>query len=182
LSSYARAAANDQREVTMARFNKILVASDGTETCAAAIDAAIELAGDLGAELLALCVSVQPVPAASGLGGTMDPVGAADEGIVTYEEGDPASAHGRAKAVASGVVGFATEAGVVARPLVWEGPAGDAIIEAAQAAGAQLIVVGSHCRNVVGRLFLGSVSEYVVRHSPIPVMVVRPRGSETRAR
>jgi len=166
----------------MARFRKILVASDGTETCAAAIDAAIELAGDLGAELLALCVSVQPVPTASGLGGTLDPLGAADEGLVTYEEGDAATAHGRARGVASEVVTLASEAGVAARPLVWEGSAGDAIIGAAQAEGVQLIVVGSHCRNVVGRLFLGSVSEYVVRHSPIPVMVVRPRGSEIRAR
>jgi hypothetical protein len=35
-------------------------------------------------------------------------------------------------------------------------------------------VVGSHERSTVGRFFLGSVSDYVVRHARAPVMVVRP--------
>jgi nucleotide-binding universal stress UspA family protein len=35
------------------------------------------------------------------------------------------------------------------------------------------IVVGSHTRGGLGRLFLGSVSEHVVRHAPCPVLVVR---------
>jgi nucleotide-binding universal stress UspA family protein len=35
------------------------------------------------------------------------------------------------------------------------------------------IVVGSHARGALGRLFLGSVSEHVVRHAPCPVVVVR---------
>jgi nucleotide-binding universal stress UspA family protein len=35
------------------------------------------------------------------------------------------------------------------------------------------IVVGSHARGTLGRLFLGSVSEHVVRHAPCPVVVVR---------
>lgn len=38
-----------------------------------------------------------------------------------------------------------------------------------------LIVVGSHGRSGFGRIFLGSVSEHVVRHAPCPVLVVRPR-------
>ncbi|MEF8776773.1 MAG: universal stress protein [Haloarculaceae archaeon] len=35
------------------------------------------------------------------------------------------------------------------------------------------IVVGSHGRSAVGRFILGSVAEYVLRHSPVPVTVVR---------
>ncbi len=36
-----------------------------------------------------------------------------------------------------------------------------------------VIVVGSHGRTGLERLFLGSVSEHVVRHAPCPVLVVR---------
>lgn len=36
-----------------------------------------------------------------------------------------------------------------------------------------VIVVGSHGRTGVSRLFLGSTSEHVVRHAPCPVLVVR---------
>lgn len=37
------------------------------------------------------------------------------------------------------------------------------------------VVMGSHCRTGVNRLFLGSVSECVVRRSPVPVTVVPSR-------
>jgi nucleotide-binding universal stress UspA family protein len=49
------------------------------------------------------------------------------------------------------------------------------IVSAAEAEHADMIVVGSHGRGAVGRLFLGSVSEHVVRNAPCPVLVVRPR-------
>jgi nucleotide-binding universal stress UspA family protein len=41
--------------------------------------------------------------------------------------------------------------------------------------GADVIVVGSHGRTGFGRLFLGSVSEHIVRHAPCPVLVVRSK-------
>jgi len=37
-----------------------------------------------------------------------------------------------------------------------------------------LIVVGTHCRRGLARTVLGSVAEKVVRHSPVPVLVVPP--------
>jgi nucleotide-binding universal stress UspA family protein len=43
----------------------------------------------------------------------------------------------------------------------------------AEELGVDVIVVGSHGRTGLGRLFLGSVSEHVVRHAPCPVLVVR---------
>ena len=37
----------------------------------------------------------------------------------------------------------------------------------------QLVVVGATGKNATERLFIGSVSQYIVRHSPVSVMLVR---------
>ncbi len=54
-----------------------------------------------------------------------------------------------------------------------DGPARPALCERAVAAGADLVVVGSHCRRGLRRLVLGSVAEATVRHAPCSVLVVR---------
>jgi nucleotide-binding universal stress UspA family protein len=56
--------------------------------------------------------------------------------------------------------------------VIEEGEAAAAICREAAARRADVIVVGSHGRTGVRRLFLGSVSERVVRHAPCPVLVV----------
>jgi len=47
------------------------------------------------------------------------------------------------------------------------------IVEVAEEVDADHVVVGSHGRQGVSRLVLGSVAEAVVRRSPVPVTVVR---------
>ena len=47
------------------------------------------------------------------------------------------------------------------------------ILRYAEAAGIQLIVVGTHGRTGLARLVLGSVAEAVVRAAPCPVLTVR---------
>jgi nucleotide-binding universal stress UspA family protein len=58
--------------------------------------------------------------------------------------------------------------------LVWDGDPAESVIASAEAEGADLIVVGSHRRNRVGRAILGSVSDEIVRSAPCPVIVVPP--------
>jgi universal stress protein A len=53
-------------------------------------------------------------------------------------------------------------------------------VAAANSEGVDLIVVGSHGRSGVSRFFIGSVSDYVVRHARCPVMVVRGGLEATR--
>ena len=48
-----------------------------------------------------------------------------------------------------------------------------AIIEAAQARGCDVIVMGSHGRRGISAIVLGSQTVKVLTHSPIPVVVVR---------
>jgi len=61
-------------------------------------------------------------------------------------------------------------------PLVTNGPAADAVLDAA--ADADLIVMGTHGRRGASRWWLGSVAERVVRGAPVPVLIVR--ADETR--
>ena len=49
----------------------------------------------------------------------------------------------------------------------------DLIADEARRVGAGLIVMGTHGRRGLRRLTLGSDAELVVRHSPVPVMLVR---------
>jgi len=50
---------------------------------------------------------------------------------------------------------------------------GARLIKDAAEWGAELIVMGTHGRRGLGRAVLGSEAEYVVRHSPVPVLLVR---------
>lgn len=53
-----------------------------------------------------------------------------------------------------------------------EGIAKEAINSIAEKNKVDLIVMGTHGRTGLKHLFMGSVAEYVIRHSKIPVMVV----------
>jgi len=129
----------------MAHIETVLLATDASAASVAAEDQAIELAARLGVRLLVLSV-------------------------VT---GSPTQREARQLAVER-VVQRARGGGADASGLTWSGDAGESIVEAAEAEAADLIVVGTHERGAVGRLFLGSVSDHVVRHARCPVMVVRP--------
>ena len=54
--------------------------------------------------------------------------------------------------------------------LVLQNYGGHSLVEAAR--DAALLVVGSGRKNLLARALLGSVSEYCVQHSPVPVVVV----------
>ena len=55
----------------------------------------------------------------------------------------------------------------------------DGIITCAKEFNADIIVIGTHSRTGFDRLLMGSVAEHVVRHSPVPVLVV-PLGGVKR--
>ena len=142
----------------MPRVETILVATDGSPASAAASEEAIDLAGRLDARLIVINVVNAPELATAS----------------AIYPGTVASARDEAEGIARQVVEEALRAGVSATFLTWEGQPGEAIVAAAESEAADLIVVGTHGRSVVGRLLLGSVSEYVVRHAHAPVLVVRP--------
>jgi nucleotide-binding universal stress UspA family protein len=52
------------------------------------------------------------------------------------------------------------------------GSTADSIVNCGKEFHADLIVLGTHSRKGLDRLFMGSVAEHVVRHSDVPVLVV----------
>jgi nucleotide-binding universal stress UspA family protein len=64
-------------------------------------------------------------------------------------------------------------AGYTADTDVFEGDVRSEIVDLASQWHADLIVMGSHGRKGLNRFFIGSVSEFVVRHAPCSVEVVR---------
>jgi len=71
-------------------------------------------------------------------------------------------------------VGAASARGLRARSLLKTGPAPETIVDTATEEGADLIVIGTHGRTGLTRLVIGSVAERVVRIAPCPVLIVKP--------
>lgn len=64
------------------------------------------------------------------------------------------------------------ESGVRYRELLGDGRAGPLLLEAAQRERADLIVTGRRGRGSVTELIAGSVSQYLIHRSSLPVVVV----------
>jgi nucleotide-binding universal stress UspA family protein len=70
------------------------------------------------------------------------------------------------------------EAGVEAKAILVQGPTVDSLLEMAEKQGSDLIVVGSHGRGMVAEMFMGSVSQGLIRSGRYPVTVVPVSGSD----
>ena len=68
---------------------------------------------------------------------------------------------------------MATAKGVTTSTHMKQGHAGSEIVSLAAHEKVDLIVVGSHGKSQADRLLIGSVSTFVVTHSPVTTMVVR---------
>jgi len=139
-------------------FKRILVATDFSESAENAVAIAAELALQFDAELTLLTVwEIPPV----------------SYGATLYVPSDLAGPIQEAAQAALDRAGEALKKQVPrATTLLREGEAWQEILSGAEAVRADLIVVGTHGRRGLGRAFLGSVAERVVRLSPIPVLTV----------
>jgi nucleotide-binding universal stress UspA family protein len=72
----------------------------------------------------------------------------------------------------------AKAANVEVESVLLEGNPADEIIEFAEQNGVEIIVMGTLGKTGLERFLLGSVAENVVRHSKIPVLVVRSENQE----
>ncbi|OSZ74067.1 universal stress protein [Hydrogenophaga sp. IBVHS1] len=143
-------------------FKKILLPTDGSSLAALATRTAVQLAKSQNAQIVGVYV-IDPFPYI-GIGD------ASAVGLQAYLT-EAKSAAGQALdavklACAAEGVSFAGD--TIERNVVYEG-----IIETADAEGCDLIVMGSHGRQGVKALILGSVAQKVLTHSKMPVLIVK---------
>jgi nucleotide-binding universal stress UspA family protein len=148
----------------MNRIRRILHPTDFSSASRPAFERALGLARDSRAELIILHVLAPVIPVMG-------------EGYIppqTYEAIDTAARKSAQKKL-DALAARARKAGVRARPLLLEGTAHERIVSAAKAQRVDLIVMGTHGRSGLARLFIGSVASRVVSAAPCPVMTVRGR-------
>lgn len=146
-------------------FNRILVATDGSELSNKAVASAITLASLHKAELVVL--TVVPRYATSYF-----------EGAVSFSPDEVGAIEKRwaddAQERLSAVAAQAQAAGVKAQTVVHNASVvAEAIIRIAQKHQCDLIVMASHGRKGIQRVLLGSETLDVLTHSNLPVLVLR---------
>lgn len=148
-------------------YERILVATDGSELADRGIDAAIELAKKAGGELFIVTVtSLMPsYGIVVGAEWAASP-GAFDDFRKEMDEG--------AKKILEGALNKAKKASVKAKGIHAENQlAAAGIVDAANEHNVSLIVIASHGRRGVNRLILGSQAAEVIAMSERPVMVIK---------
>ncbi|MGH3034408.1 MAG: universal stress protein [Gaiellaceae bacterium] len=132
-------------------MRRIVVGYDGSEAARHALERVAALARN-GAEVVV--VNVRPLRAPA-------PLPLADDDIVAQRRKlDEAHELLATRRVRS-------------RRVERHGGAAEMLVEQAKESGADLMVVGSHGKNLAERLVLGSVSRKVLHHAPCDVLVVR---------
>jgi universal stress protein A len=165
LESEVRRATDVVREEGAIR--NIMVAVDSAETSEWAVNRAVRLAEDLGARITILHVV------------DLTPIGLPDVAIYDFDarrdlaENAAELTHEKAALVPHDLL-----AGEVYR----EGNVANQIVTAAAELKADLLVVGTHGRGLLGHFLLGSVAEAVVRHAPCPVLTVGRPFTATKRR
>jgi nucleotide-binding universal stress UspA family protein len=139
-------------------FHNVLVAIDGSSHADAALTEAIDLAESEHTRLtLMMAVIAVPVTASMALAdGLFDMIAA------NRKEAEEILAHAQARVPHDVPVTTVLSIDAI-RP---------AIIRQIQEGGHDLIVMGGRGRGAVRAVLLGSVSHYVLNHSPVPVLIV----------
>lgn len=143
-------------------YQNILVPIDGSETGTSGLQEAIRLARSLGARIRLVHV-INTTPWV-----TEGSPGAIEE-LMTQFRGTGESIVHEAKTVVR-------SAGIEVDDRLIEAVgerAGEFVVAEAKDWPADLIVCGTHGRRRLRRLLMGSDAEYIVTHSPVPVLLVR---------
>jgi nucleotide-binding universal stress UspA family protein len=146
-------------------FKHILIPTDGSRVAAKAIKAGVAMAKEMGAKVTGYCAQ-EPVPAHVYGEGY---VGEKQLGVELERR-----AREHAQRCVDEIAAAAKARGVPFAPLVTKSSVPSrGIIEAAQRRKCDVIFMASHGYRGLAGLLLGSVTQEVLTHSKIPVLVFR---------
>lgn len=146
----------------MSRIRRILHPTDFSRASTAAFKRAVEMAKGNRAELVLLHVQGPSAPIM--VDGYVSPK--------AYEDMEAAERAYSQKHL-DALVAKARKAGVRVKGLLIPGVAHERIAQAARSRKADLVVIGTHGRTGIAKLFLGSVASRVLAIAPCPVLTVR---------
>ena len=150
-------------------YKRAIVPLDGSIVAEGIIPLVLEIAGPLDMEVVLLRVVV-PIPPS------------VIEGSRHVEVEDVEKRGAEAEQYLARIVSELRAKGVRVTTQVRRGEPTDEILAGAKAAGADLIAMTTHGRSGLGRLLFGSVAEAVLRHSEIPVFLMRQTEAQVAAR
>jgi nucleotide-binding universal stress UspA family protein len=148
-------------------LRKVLIATDGSENAEKAANFGVQIAELSGAKVYAVYV-IDTTPYYSI---PLDEVWSKE----VYEQLEKMGSE-----ITSDVENTAKTAGLEAESLVLKGDPAEKIVNFAEEQNVDMIVVGSHGIGGFERLVIGSVSEKVVRHAKVPVLVVREQSKQKK--
>lgn len=140
-------------------IQKILLPTDGSEYAEKTIQYAIDLAKAVGASIEVM-YAFQPSASLRKRAAMM-----VEEYRKALEED--------AQEIVAEVADRLKADGVAVSATVVEGPAAEAILRAIDELNPSLVVMGARGEGGFTNMLLGGVAEQVVRHSPVPVLVVK---------
>jgi nucleotide-binding universal stress UspA family protein len=148
-------------------YSHILIATDGSELAQRGLDQGLALAHKIGCKVVILNVTEMfPAYAARGEYSSI----AVTQAIETHQKMGTEFAQKVLDTAAASAAKLNVECQTVH---VAEMRPAEAILEVAKEKGCDLIVMASHGRRGVDRLFLGSQTIEVLAYSTVPVLVVR---------
>ena len=145
-------------------YDRILVPTDGSDAADRAFEQALDLARTYDAEM-----HVLHVVDVSALAGEFDAMTVIDQLEASGEE------------LTDRLRKRADEVGVSVETEVVEGVPHRTLLDYADENDVDLVVMGTHGRTGLERYLLGSVTERVVRKSPVPVLTVREEDAKSSA-
>jgi nucleotide-binding universal stress UspA family protein len=151
-------------------YKKILVCLDGSEMAEQILPFAVEQAFHFSSKLVLLKVFAEPGfvgLAVPGFPGVRMETGSVGKQIKKEEE----EAVSYLNTVAAKLL---AQKGLKADCVAVLGVPGETIVKYAAEYKIDLITLATHGRSGPGRVILGSVADYVVRHSQLPILLIRP--------
>ena len=151
-------------------YKKVAICLDGSELAEQALPYGVEVARRFGGDVVLLRVVSQPVIMAPGVPGA---------------SGMPVITAGMQKRAEEAEEDVEAYLGSVAEKLLKKyqiraecvttiGDVGRTIVDYAAKNGVELIAIATHGRSGPGRVLFGSVADFVVRHSKLPILLIRP--------
>jgi nucleotide-binding universal stress UspA family protein len=152
---------------------KILLASDGSEDAAYAMEVAVELSKVSASELHLVFVGKDAYSEAMAYPEPTSPAWVGQEDPVLMEELGQRFERMARRTLDAEVQNVRAAGGTVAQAHLRMGAAAQEITDLAEELSAGLVVVGSRGLGGIRRALMGSVSDSVARHAYCPVLIAR---------